>query len=356
MIVKVINSIEEITRIKDEWIRLEKENEKSLYIKYEFIEKWIKNVYFNNEELYIITIIEENKILGIAPLFIEDRKIKFVTVREMKFIGNGDYKNILIDKKIKNQESIIKKIWDEIIRKSKEIDRLILENINGKSELGGYLLKDDRYNKDFVFYSEIPCINLNDIRNKKKELNKPSKLNKFRNKLNKDYKYEFEHYEYIDKDMFSEIINIHKRQQDHINSKNDSSHRRSIFFQDGLDKFYNNLIVDNENIKLFMLRADDGEIINYRICYKENDGIYSWNTAYNIKYGEYRPNNILFSHMFNYLIDESRVEQFDFGSGRYAWKFKWTSDFNTSYKFERWNDSKFKNRLIKRLISFKGAL
>ena len=355
MIVEVIDSIENLVKIKDEWIRLENQNHNIPYIKYEFIEKWIRNVFHRNEELYIITITEKNKVLGIAPLFIEKRKIKFVTIEEVKFIGNGDYKNILIDKN-KKSESIIKKIWDEIIRKSEEADRLVLENINGKSELGSYLLKDDRYNKDFIFYSEIPCINLEDIRSKKKELNKPSKLNKFRNKLEKNFKYEFEYYEFIDEKMFSEIKSIHKKEQDYKKNKNKSNHRRSIFFQDGLDKFYNSLIVDNENIKLFLLRAANGEIINYRICFMENDGLYSWNTAYNIKYGEYRPNNILFSHMFDYLIDEKNIDYFDFGAGRYAWKFKWTSDFNTSYKFEKWNNDKFKNRFIKRLLLLRKAL
>lgn len=356
MIVEVMNSIEEINNIKDEWIRLEKENNNSPYIKYEFIEKWIKNIYHNNEKIYIIIVTEENRVLGIAPLFIENRKIKFITVKEMKFIGNGDYKNILIDKNIKNPESIIKKIWDEIIRKSVEVDRLVLENINGRSQLGNYLLKDDRYNKDFIFYSEIPCLNLEDIRNKKRELNKPSKLNKFRNRLKKDFKYEFEYYESIDENMFSVIKNIHKEEQDYINYKNKSDHRRSIFFQEGLDKFYNDLIIGNENVKLFILRANNGDIINYRICFMENDGLYSWNTAYNIEYGEYRPNNILFYHIFNYLIEESNIENFDFGSGRYAWKFKWTNEFNNSYKFEKWNKSKFKNRFINRLLSLREAL
>ena len=353
MKIKVIRTVEDLIKIKDFWEKIEKTNLEVPYINYEFVKNWIEKVFEKKDELFIITIINNEKVVAIAPLFIEKRKIKFIEIKELKFIGNGDYKNFLIDRNNISNEKAFKYIMDYIYENINLFDRVILEKINGKSEFSNYILKDDKYNNLFKYYNEVPILYLKDIRLGLKKLMKPSKLNKYKNKLSNEYNYIFEVKKCIDIELFLEIIQIHKAQQDYLNEVNNYNKRRSIFYLNKLDDFYSHYIVNNNNIVLFTLRSRDREIINYRICYLFDNILYSWNTGYNIKFKEYRVNNILFSEIFQYLLNETEIELFDFGAGRYPWKFTWTKDFNIVYNFEDWNIKNFKNKILRKIMNIK---
>lgn len=354
MEIEILRTIEEIEEIKEDWETIEKMNNNNIYLKYGFIKKWCQHTFDKNEKIFIIILKDNNKIIAIAPLYIEIRKIFIFTIRELKFIGNGDYKNILIDTNYKNTDTLYKKILDAIIVNNNLYDRIILEKINGNSNLSNYFLKDDRFNENFNFYSEIPILNLKLIRDKEEELLKPSKLNKYRNKLKRDYNYKLDIIQDLDEITYNNIINIHKKEQDYLNSKYKNEKRRSIFFLSKLDKFYKDYLVGNNKLIIFVLKTDKEEIINYRICYMDNETIFSWNTAYNIDFKDYRPNNILFMEIFEYLLKETKYSFFDFGAGRYPWKFKWTKDFNIVYNFESWNEKNWKIKMIKKLINIKN--
>ena len=178
MKIKVIRTVEDLIKIKDFWEKIEKTNLEVPYINYEFVKNWIEKVFEKKDELFIITIINNEKVVAIAPLFIEKRKIKFIEIKELKFIGNGDYKNFLIDRNNISNEKAFKYIMDYIYENINLFDRVILEKINGKSEFSNYILKDDKYNNLFKYYNEVPILYLKDIRLGLKKLMKHSKLNK----------------------------------------------------------------------------------------------------------------------------------------------------------------------------------
>ncbi|HHX70047.1 MAG: GNAT family N-acetyltransferase [Miniphocaeibacter sp.] len=354
MEIEILRTIEEIEEIKEDWETIEKMNNNNIYVQYGFIKNWVENVFDKNDVLFIIVVKEKDSILGIAPLYIQIRKILSFRIKELKFIGNGDYKNFILKEDFSNKYSIIKKILDVIFENDNLFDRIVLEKIESKSNLAYYFLKDDRYNKNFNFYNETPFLNLKKIRNGELKLSKPSKVNKFKNKLKRDLGYKFEVEENINKELFNEIINLHLEEQEYLKEEMNRRNRRSIFFQEGLNNFYKSTVVNNSKMILFILKTDNDEIINYKLCYKENKIIYSWNSAYNIKYESFSPNSVIYKEIFDYLLDFSDIEIFDFGAGRYPWKFKWTKDFNIVYNFESWNEKNWKIKMIKKLINIKN--
>lgn len=356
---KIITTTEAFYSIKQDWERIEKKDKDSTYYStFTYCSAWWE-AYKNdkNKELFIVLSYQNNKIAGIAPLIIENKSIKITKYKELKFLGNGDFLNIIIDSEVDNPLTVVKDIFKTIEDNKDKWEKMNLRYIKSDSKLSSYLLKSPEYNKYFKYQIECPKLDIkkyNSFEEYEKEF-KPSKLNKYRNKLKKNTDYTIEIVNNKEKNVYDEISQIHKKEKEFLQSQKGRSERHSLFEDEKREKHLRKVFEDNENVLTLILRDKENEIIGYNTFYIYKRVLHSWNIAYNPKYHDYRVGKILKYELIKYLFESKIVDTLDFGAGRYAWKFEWTDDFVFNYELEVYNNtSKAKN--IKRIYKVKHMI
>jgi len=338
---EIITKSENLDSLKEDWERIEKTSISYTYFStFKYCSTWVKNINYSEIELFIIKILHNNKVIGIAPLQITKRKKNLVSRKVLEFINVGDYADFLIDynSKIKHIK-IIKRIFEIIQDNGNKWEELYLTNICNTSLLSYYLLSS-KYNKYYKVLVEAPYIDFTNY-SSLEEYRKyylPKKVKQYINRLNREKNIKL----VITRDnVINSISKIHKKEKEFL-SKKGIKNRYSLFDIPERYHFLDKLYTENENILTYLLinEAED-EIICYYTGYIYNDRFHSYNTAYNPKYEGYSVGKI-----FNYLIFEINDKEklwnvFDMGAGRYEWKFEWTNSNNLLYKL---NIENFKNR------------
>ncbi|MGU8237639.1 GNAT family N-acetyltransferase [Clostridium perfringens] len=343
----IIDKVSEFYKIESEWKELEiKSKNDNFYNSFDFIKAIIDLKIVNNESLYIIVIKEGKNIIGIAPLKIVEKNIFFKKYKTLEFLAKADYLDFLVQEL--NHESIIKKIFQVITENEKMWDKIFLSNINEKSHLINYFLKDPNYNNMLNNYAKSPFIDFNcfsNIDNFKKII--PKKANKFSNKLKKEVGYEFEVSVGNDK-LIETICNIHMQEQKYLNKKHSTNDRKSLFEKSEHIELLKSLSKKGY-VKIFYLKSKN-KIISYNICYFYNNILYSWNSAYNTEFEKYRLSKVRYKELFLSLYENNLdYKKFDFGPDGYSWKFEWTDKWNNLYCFKMLNKNSFINKLLIRL-------
>ncbi|MDL2310519.1 GNAT family N-acetyltransferase [Peptostreptococcaceae bacterium OttesenSCG-928-C18] len=353
MNVIIINSLIELKKYEKKWLTLENKVNLKYYSKFEYLKYWIDEVISKGNELFIIAVDNGEEFCGIAPLYIEKRKAKFVEIKELKFIGSGDYFNFIVDESKKYNE-IYKLIFNEIDKNSSRYDRVILNYIDFESKLARYILMSEELSKSFNFLVEIPRLDFI----KCQKLNISKNMKNYRNKLLKDsnYKMEIINGDKIDDNLFKSIAKIHEEEQKYLSNEKNRINRYSILSEEVKGKVYNKLLVGNKNTIIFLLRDNTQEIIAYKICYFYENEYFEWNTGYNPKYSKYRPNNTLYIEIFNHLLNTEFKGVYDFGAGRYSWKYRWANQSNFVYEYDKFYNTNFKIKLYNKLKAIKELL
>ncbi|SHK16444.1 Acetyltransferase (GNAT) domain-containing protein [Clostridium cavendishii DSM 21758] len=348
---KIIRSDKELLQIKEEWVAIESKSEDTTYYsEFNYNLNWWNAHKNENMRLHVICILNNKKIIGIAPLIIETKKKCGIKYNILRFMGKGDFFSFIIEES-NNKLSIVKEIF-KIIEESDEWDKVYLSHIKEKTALANFLLRHDKYNGSFKYLMECPKFKFeqyNDFAEYKKEYKIDKEFKYYCNKLQKEIGYNFKVVNNKKINMYKSISDIHKREQEYLAKNKLRSDRSSIYSDNANDKFLEDVFKDNENVYTFFLENLDGEIIAYYSCYFYKKYIHFWNTAYDYKYEKYSPSKVNNYKVFEYIFNQEKFKDyiFDFGSGRYAWKFKWTNDFDIIYQLTLYNKTK-KGSLLKK--------
>lgn len=351
---------EEFYRLKDDWERLQEQDpDVTYYSTFEYNKAWW-DVYKDDEdkELFIICVYQGNLIVGIAPLLIEKRIKGILRYKLLKFLGIGDYLNILLYRGSKNEYTIIKEIFRQI-EKSNEVnevfDRIQLTHIKHDSILASYLLRNVMYNKYFKYLIECPILKIDKNYNFQ-DYNRTvvsSRVIGYRNKLKRHFEYKFLIINNKNHEMYNIISSIHNSEKKYLLNEKNRKGRRSLFNDNKRSTFLKNLYNENAKVITFALETNSGEIIVYNTCYFYKNTLHNWNTAYNPKYQKYSPGRVLDYEVINFIFENHFADTFDFGAGRYPYKFEWTKDFIFDYQLDYWNEQTQKGRILKRLYELK---
>ncbi|MFK5878237.1 MAG: GNAT family N-acetyltransferase [Flavobacteriaceae bacterium] len=342
MEVTVIKNIEELRGIKDQWEILENKScKKTIYNSYQFLYNWVVHQQANFENLAIICIHERNEIVGIAPLMLTNEKaLKVIRYKKLSFLGKGDFLNFLIESR-PNTKPIIAKIFDSI-HKLESWDKMDLTHLTKDSNLVKFLLRSSVYNSATIFFGENPVV----YRNKHidflayKKLHVRKNVNNYYNKLRKNFDVNVKLYWGDDSDILTRISKIH------IERNSDGKNRKSLFEHLETMSFLRS-IYEEGKITLTFCLENEHDIIAYVTCFIENDVIYVWNNSYNIKYEKFSPGDIIYMEAMKYFFGEkSQFNAFDFGGGRYPWKFQMTDDFISMYRLNLNNNKSKKYKLL----------
>jgi len=349
---KIITSTEEFYKLKDDWERLQEQDPNvTYYSTFEYNRAWwdVDNDPEKNS-LFIICVYVDKDIVAIAPLMIETVKKIIFSYKTLKFIGRGDYFNFILDKSRGVEMQSIKNIFREIFA-SNEWERLRLTHISSNTPLAYFMLSRMEYNEEFQYLVECPIIDFSqyDSFEQYKKIYSVDKNKRFINRLQNEIGYKFEVVKNNEVDVYEKISQLHIREQEYLRNIKGKKERESLYSNNKYSKFVKNIYEDNEKVITFILKDNASNLLAYDTCYFYKDMLHSWNSAYNPQYEKYSLNVILYYETFKYLFQSKLASKFEFGTGRYPWKFKWTKDFMFIYQFNMWNDNTKKSKILKLL-------
>lgn len=344
MEIEVITNKHELCLLQEEWERIEslQNNFITYFSCYRNIYTWVEN---NLDLLLKVIVVKENKkIIGIAPLNIIKRKCLFYQIKVLTFISNiSDYSNFLIDTTSGvNYNRIIKLIFSEI--ENIHCDKIELLRINSRSLLARYLFSS-KYNNHFSYLIENPFIDFRNYSTFDLYSSEflPKKTKQYINRLKRTIDYDI----IVTQDNIIEAISkIHIKEKDYLQSIGNSK-RHSLFEDKNTYNYLNSLYENNQNVLSYLLiEKQTNKIICYYTGYVFNNVFHSLNTGYNPDF-----RRLAVGKIFNYLIFEKnnieyRWDIFDMGTGRYQWKFEWTSKFNLLYGFKKIKSASFLRKKV----------
>lgn len=359
---KIVTDIEGFLGIKDDWERLERQDEDvTYYSTFHFNYSWWLTFGKNaSHKLFIVCCYQDNRLTGIAPLMIKRTDKKITKLDTLCFMGRGDYLTFLLDKSGQHELKTVKALFAAIEEHKAEWDKVELTHLASDTSLLYYLLRHDKYNPGVSYLTSCPRLDLSQYPTYEQftKLGLYPRARKCVEKFRKEVPYRFRVVDGSeDKSIYDRIAWIHKQERDYLRSQKNRSERRSLFDDKENEEFLKRLFEGNERLVTFLLENEEGEIIIYRTCYVYKDNIHGWNTGYSPKYAHIHSlSDIIMIEMIQYLYERPLGSKIDFGAGSYPWKFKWTSQFTASYSFTKWNMS---SRRIKTYLFFqkmKGLL
>jgi hypothetical protein len=352
----IITTISGIESLKEDWERIQIQDSGLTYFStFEYCYSWFQ-VYHDQPqfEIFVVAVMHNNQIMGIAPLVLHRKQKWGLSYVSLEFHYAGDYRDFIIDQfSGANPMNIVKEIFSVIENNDHLWDEINLTHINQNSLVCWYMLKS-RLNKNFKYLIEVPFINLKNFEDFQDfcKNNLPNNINRYRNKLKKEISYQLKVYNEIE---LSKLGHIHILEKNHLIETKGA--RRKSGYED-LNKFvfYNKVYSNPNSCICFCLVDKNDKIFSYIIGFKYNKKYFYVNSAYDPKYESYNPGRILLYEIFIYLFESEIIDIFDFGTGRYAWKFEWTNRFNLLYRLNHINKKSKRLKLLKRLKSLKNAL
>lgn len=335
--VKIIRDIDGILSLKDEWKRLEADCfDVTYYSTFDYARDWIISGSSDMDiRPFVVCLYDGEGLRGIAPLVLEMRKKGIFSYTLLRFIGDGDF-NTFLSGENKSKSVNNAAFFKAIMRNSKEWDRLYLKNVSSKNSLSKWLFQNRLYNRLFKMEIEVPYADFSGSSGfeeyKVKSGCSGQRAEKHARKIFKETGYSFKVMDGKDMDVL-EIMDIHIKNQRHRREFGQVD-RTSIFEENHIRNMVLRHIPGNENALCAVLESQDCQIMAYVLCFRHNDVVHCWNTAYSTKFERYHLGRVLFYEVMKHFSEDGITRRCDFGCGKYEWKFEWTFDFEVNYTLD----------------------
>jgi CelD/BcsL family acetyltransferase involved in cellulose biosynthesis len=329
----------------------------NIQLTYEWLSSWWE-VFGENERLSLITITDEGKIIGIAPLIITKVINKAgLKLRKLTFVGDGltDYHDLLV---VNDRRKEALQILLKFIVNSKENwDAIHFRNVRSDSP-NLPVLRDAFQAMPLTFIERIniqsPYISIDrNWMNYYGALgrNIKSDIQRRLNYLTRMGKAEFIHLHKVDDvtNTLGIIKSIHEKCQ---GAKGEISwytnDKRFRFVSLILKRFGDRKWLD---IVFFKLNE---KIIAYYLGFVYDNVVYFWNTGFDPEFSKMSPGKLLLHHWIKDAF-EAGYKEFDFMVGEEPYKFQWTSRTRPNYELFLFKDT-VRSRLLKGYYTFKPIL
>jgi len=362
----LIKSIDAFRELETEWNQLVLQENYDITLLHQWQITWWE-IFKQERELYIITVRNNKKLIGIAP-FLKRRVhyFKKIPINRIEFIASGEderdeicseYLDFICSQT--DKEKTIKAITDLLITNKNEWDEILLTDIKHNSEnLKAFTQNIALNNIKHEQKSEAQCpyIELTesweDIK-KRNRINSREQLNRKKRRLEKLGNIEYCTIESkdISKDIFNQYISLH---QARWNTEGKNGSFSSELFHSFHLKLLERLKPLSAPVLYFLLL--DNQAIAARYCFSFN------NTLYDYLPGLDPSLDRKLSHGFINLAQsieqsiESRHRRFDFFKGKPgSYKYKWTNTTQTISQ-HRFSQSRFLPTLVHILEVLKVTL
>lgn len=331
--------------LRPEWNDLLKRSySNTIFLTWEWLYSWWL-VYFKNKELNIICVRDDNnKLIGIAPLFIHETKYYKVPVVELSFLGDkvSDRQDFIIDKKHPEvYETIIgylftKKNWD--IARLEQVPEWSL------------LLSHKQFNKayEIEMESRLPFLDISlDWGTYSKGLSKKFKrdLNHKYNVLKREGEWKFAN--------ITNPISIEGELEKIFKIEMDSKKKTAGYalFADErarhFHKEFSKYCMENGCLSISYIKLN-GSPISYLLGYRHNNKYLAYNMAYNPEYYRASPGKLVLHETLKHCFDKN-LQEFDFLRGDTYIKNLWTEKKRTNYRIVFFNRG-LRAKLLKTVV------
>lgn len=321
--------------LKEKWEELEdKIPEKNIYFSFLWASTWWE-VFGHKYELLILVAEDNEAVRGIAPLMISyPLGERMPRARNLLFIGTGlsDYHDILVEKGFERE--VLTQILYYLKYRYKSWSLLRLRHFSEDSQIPAYLknrIEQLNLDKNWKFFHrptvKCPFIKVDsnwESYYKSVSRNLRSDANRKLNKLKKTFEFKFEKVEPRSPGEFKKYLNSFMD----INRKRwVQKNERNIFSFNSVEhqQFYRAVTTkfSQRGLTLFYVLHLDGKPVAYIYCFKYNDKIYHWNTAFDPAYFRFSIGKVLHRLAIEDIF-KSGYTELDFMRGDEEYKLKWT--------------------------------
>lgn len=331
--------------LRPEWNDLLKRSySNTIFLTWEWLYSWWL-VYFRNKELNIICVRDDNnKLIGIAPLFIHETKYYKVPVVELSFLGvkASDRQDFIVDKKY---PEVYETLVADIVKK-KSWDIVRLEQVPEWS----VLLSNTKFDRWRVTEesSVLPFVRIG------------SNWGTFFKGLSKNFKRDLKRkYNALKKEGEWEFINITnsadiEEESERIFGIETSSQKEGggyAFFADEKARYFHKTFskycLENGWLNISYIRLN-GTPISYLVGYRYDNKYLAYNSAYLPEYKRLSPGKLVLHETIKRCFHEN-IQEVDLLRGDTYIKNLWTEKKRTNYRIVFFNRG-LRAKLLKTVV------
>ncbi len=329
-----VTEVSDFESIRDVWAQILVENRfgNNVFLTADWLSTWWKH-FGEQRKLLLLTVEENNRVLGIAPLMLTKYKLPpFGAIRKIEFLGtrHSDYNNFIIAKK---EKECVRRIidylngaeeWDWIelkeIPESINYSRLLFAGPNSKLEIRERVCNLCPYiplPKKFESLKETFSRNLR------------QNLNRYFRKIQAEHKVDLKRFDeagYSVKEAMNLFIKLHEM-------KWNSEGKPGAFAEEAFRNFHMDVaesLARNEWLGIYFLMLD-GEPIAAQYNFEYYQKMYYYLAGFLPSYSNFSVGNLLIMLLLRRCIERGFTE-YDMTRGGEPYKIQWTAKFRRNFE------------------------
>lgn len=329
-------NLEALKQMEDEWLALFRQSGiDNIFLDFDWIITWWR--YFSKDNsLFVLKIMEGNKLIGIAPLMIRRRVFLGFTVRSILFIGTdiSDRMDFILTGS--GRKEAIMAVLNHIMKSSFRWDFMDLQEMSeatGNFKIFRECVKELKLPVILGIDAKSFYVPLRGADRDKflKNVSRDSKnrLKNIQNRLKADMDIEFGFKRYVNtncsgispEDLAFEIERIE-------NSSWKGRVCSGLFSEKSSKNFHNEIIKScfKKGLLDISFLSVKGRNIAYQFNYSHNARLYNYSAAFDARYSVFSPGLLLQNYVLESCCD-SGMDEFDFLRGEEEWKNRITSNY-----------------------------
>lgn len=340
MDVTVITTSEELAALQPEWEELERAAGTPYYVTHRFVTAWWDGYReMDGYRLHVVTVRQNGRLVAIAPCSVRPEQRAGTDVRVLRWASHGDYLAVLYadgqDGATAKPESLTRLVMEHLSRLVEDgtVASVHLTGIPSESLFAWHVRKSQDHHKHLAFLIENPYLDL------RADYPVPSHTTKYRNKLLREHTLTFAVFHGAEHDILDRIAAVHVAEKEHLVAQG-RSERHSLFEDEARVAHIRGVFEHTDDALTFaFVEGDDpttGTVAAYRTVFNADGRLLSWNSAYLPTYEPYRMGKVLQLQILEHLETPEGKDlgatEFDFGAGKYPWKFEWTPTMRPTYR------------------------
>lgn len=321
--------------LREDWEALERRDpHATYYVTHRFVRAWWA-AYDGapGHALRLACWREGGRLVGVAPMSVRPGTRHGQPTRILRWASHGDFMTVLADP---DRADAVHKAFLDFMDQPEEWHSINLPGIPGDHPLAHHLLKSP-YNRNLTFLVENPYLDLSGFGSFEAFAahHLPSHTRKYRNKLLREKEVTFHVYRGDEEGILDRIAEVHRAEKRFLVESKDRTERHSLYEDERRLAHVRNVFTGTDDAVTFAYVDPAGAVVGYRTAYAHGRTLLSWNSAYLPEYDRYRIGKVIQYDILEHLLAERAYDVFDFGAGRYAWKFEWTPTYRATYRFQR---------------------
>jgi len=336
----IIRSVEELSKLEEQWRDLiDNVDQAEIFYTWEWLHSYIKYMFDDNKQLFIVVVTDHSQCLAIAPLCIHTYKVKWRTVKSLQCIisGTGESNTFYLHKQY-DHIKLMKQIFQDLVLYQEEWDWIDL--ISFQSDNPTTALVHQCFGEQYEMFtrqlSSSPYVNMDKYNDQKADINRIKAIQRKERKLCREHEVSIKLNEPYDERVWNSFTELHKKRW-----------QESLFNEQGVVSFYKEIIplFQEDNSVHFSYIEVNGNIASAMLTFSYRNKVYLYITSFSTEFTEYGVGVVLLNRVMEHYLN-SGVKEIDFMSGRQEYKFFWADRVKINYHIRIVNNTK-RTKLLK---------